>query len=72
VYQGGEAKIEVANKKVLDEAVINDQSSELEKADALIMYHLGIDPDTLSDDKWAAAFKALQWARQQERKHSQP
>lgn len=42
----------------------------IRKYDALIRYYLRIDPSTLDDEEWARAAKDLEWARDEELKHS--
>jgi hypothetical protein len=39
----------------------------LRQYDALLEYHLGIDPHTLSDKQWAVKVQNLIWVRDQEK-----
>lgn len=55
-------------KKALGQFVINrkDKKDELRKIDALIRFHFKIDPDKLTDNKWAELWQQLQYALEQE------
>ena len=37
----------------------------------MIRYYTGKDPDLLSDEAWATIIKQIEYARDQERKHSE-
>lgn len=37
----------------------------------MIRYYTGLDPDQLSNQEWATIIKQVEYARDQERKHSE-